>query len=42
MECSLSNKVPNRESIIKEYIQLEDFANKIQDGYGFNITEMDE
>ena len=25
-----------------EYLKLEDFANKIQDGYGFNIKEMDD
>ena len=39
---NIKTKVSNGESIIKEYIQLEDFANKVADGYGFNITEMDE
>ena len=37
---NIKTKVPNGESIIKEYIHLEDFANKVADGYGFNITEM--
>ena len=39
---NIKTKVVNGESIIKEYIQLEDFANKVHDGYGFNISEMDE
>ena len=38
----IKTKVPNGESFIKEYIDLEDFANKVHDGYGFNISEMDD
>jgi len=38
---NISNKVPNGESIVKEYMVL-DFANRVHDGYGFNVTEMDE
>jgi hypothetical protein len=38
---NISNKVPNGESIVEEYIEL-NFANKVHDGYGFNVTEMDE
>jgi hypothetical protein len=37
---SILKNVPNGESIVNEYTKL-DFANKIQDGYGFNIKEMD-
>ena len=37
----LSNNFPNGEPIVNEYTRL-DFANKIHDGYGFNIKEMDE
>ena len=39
---SIKNKVPNGELIVKEYSDLEDFATKISDGYGFNIKEMDD
>ena len=39
---NLKTKVSNGDSVIKEYIHIEDFANKVADGYGFNITEMDE
>ena len=38
----IKTKVPNGESVIKEYIDLDDFANKVADGYGFNISEMDD
>ena len=39
---NIKTKVSNGDSIIREYIQLEDFVNKVADGYGFNIKEMDE
>jgi hypothetical protein len=38
---SIIKNVPNGETILHEYDEL-DFANKIQDGYGFNIKEMNE
>ena len=39
---NIKTRVSDGESIIKEYICLEDFANKVHDGYGFNIKEMDD
>ncbi len=39
---NIKTEATNGESIIKEYISLEDFANKVADGYSFKITEMDE
>ena len=38
----IKTKVPNGESIIKEYIDIGDFGNKVADGYGFNISKMDD
>jgi len=39
---NIKTKVSNGESIIKEYTQLEDFTNKVADGYSFNIKEMND
>jgi len=39
---NIKTRLSNGESIIKEYIHLEDFASKVADGYGFNIKEMDD
>ena len=39
---NVKSKVSDGELIIKEYTLLEDFANKVGDGYGFNISEMDD
>ena len=39
---NIKTKVTRGELIIKEYTQLEDFANKVADGYGFNISEMNQ
>ena len=39
---NIKTRISDGESIITEYKSLEDFANKVHDGYGFNIKEMDE
>jgi len=39
---NISTKIPNGESILKEYNKLDDFTTKVHDGYSFNLQEMDE
>ena len=39
---NISTKIPNGESILKEYNKLDDFTTKLHDGYRFNLQEMDE
>jgi hypothetical protein len=39
---NISSKIYNGESILKEYNKLDDFTTKVQDGFSFNLEEMDE
>ena len=39
---NISTKIPNGESILKEYNKLDDFTTKLHEGYRFNLQEMDE